>query len=212
VGPSRSPTWPWPTTSPAPPAATRPPRSATPRPCPCSQAPSLGLTRTASPASFSNVGDVISYTITATYTGDVTLTDVTIVDTIEGRELDTLECSSSVPAATLAPSASFVSRGAYVIRPADVGSGDLTNTATATSEEVGIVVAGTVARNVARLPATDLLAPPISGLPGGQAAETSGLSGSRSWVILAALLIMSTGWVIGRERRSIGRERRFVRR
>jgi uncharacterized repeat protein (TIGR01451 family) len=176
-----------------------------PETVPVPQAPSLGLTKTASPASFSDVGDVISYTITATNTGDVTLTDVAIVDTMEGRELDTFECSPSVPAATLAPGASIVCRGTYVIRPADLDGGDLRNTATATSEEVGIVVAGAVARNAVRLPATDLLAPPISASPGGQAAGTSDLSGSRSWVILAALLIMSAGWVVRRERRVIRR-------
>ena len=47
---------------------------------PASQTPHLSVTKSAVPASYSTVGDVINYTIVATNDGNVTLNNVTVTD------------------------------------------------------------------------------------------------------------------------------------
>ena len=64
------------------------------------QVESIALTKTASPTSAKAVGDVITYTYTATNSGNVTLTSVSVTDPQPG--LSALSCTPSAPA-TLAP-------------------------------------------------------------------------------------------------------------
>jgi uncharacterized repeat protein (TIGR01451 family) len=96
-------------------------------------------------------GDVIAYQITATNTGNVTLTNVTVVDALLG----TLSCTPTQPA-TLAPGASMVCTGSYTVTQADLdgnggGDGDIDNTATADSDQTA--------------PTSDSAAVPLSGQP-----------------------------------------------
>ena len=75
-----------------------------------------------------SLGDTLTYTITAINTGDVTLTNVTVDDTLTGA-VD-LPC-----AASLAPGASCAVAVLYVVTQADVDAGQILNTGTVDSNE-----------------------------------------------------------------------------
>src|SRR5439155_5710200 len=89
------------------------------------QEPKLSITKQASPTTYSKVGELISYTIVATNTGNVTLSNVSVEDkpTLEG-----FSCSPSIPA-TLAPGASITCTGKHTVTQADLEAGKLSDTA-----------------------------------------------------------------------------------
>lgn len=70
-------------------------------------------------------GRSFGYTLTATNTGNVTLTGVSITDPMLG----TLDCTQPV---TLAPGESLVCTGTYTVTEADLDTGQIDNTATTT--------------------------------------------------------------------------------
>ncbi|MEM8550891.1 MAG: SdrD B-like domain-containing protein, partial [Pseudomonadota bacterium] len=81
------------------------------------------------------VGDIIEYTLTVTNTGNVTLTNVTVVDPLTGT-------SEVIP--SLAAGASQTFHADYAITQEDIdtnggGDGDIDNTATADSDQTGPV-------------------------------------------------------------------------
>jgi uncharacterized repeat protein (TIGR01451 family) len=88
------------------------------------QEKALSITKTASVASFSQTGEEISYTVVVTNNGNVTLTNVAVLDPLIGRN-ETI--------ASLAPKASQTFTGTYTITQADLDRGNLTNTARATA-------------------------------------------------------------------------------
>ncbi len=75
-------------------------------------------------------GDVIDYTVTATNSGNQTLTGVIVSD----PKLGTLSCAPVQPA-TLAPTGSIVCTGSYAITQSDIDAGVVKNTATADSAQ-----------------------------------------------------------------------------
>jgi uncharacterized repeat protein (TIGR01451 family)/fimbrial isopeptide formation D2 family protein len=89
-------------------------------------APSIELVKTITAGSpFENVGDVISYEITATNTGNVTLFDVTISD--PAATIDS--CAPAQPA-TLAPTETLVCQASYTVTQTDIDAAVFTNLAT----------------------------------------------------------------------------------
>ncbi|MCE1178129.1 MAG: DUF11 domain-containing protein, partial [Micrococcales bacterium] len=93
--------------------------------------PNLALEKTVvAGTTFAEAGDVITYTLTATNTGTVTLTNVTISD----PKLGTLACTPA-NGSSLAPGASMVCHGAYAVTQDDVDAGKVVNTATADSDQ-----------------------------------------------------------------------------
>lgn len=102
---------------------------------PIDQNPLLDLVKTASVNDPNgngqiDVGETIDYTLTATNAGNVTLTNVTIVDSL----LPTLVCTPAQPA-TLAPTEALVCTGSYTVTQADVDAGEVVNDATADSDQ-----------------------------------------------------------------------------
>ena len=80
-------------------------------------------------------GDKINYEITVTNTGNMTLTNVTVEDS-----LISLSCSPADDPLSLAPGESVVCTGSYEVTQADIdtnggGDGDIDNTASADSDE-----------------------------------------------------------------------------
>ncbi len=86
----------------------------------------LSLTRHANPNHFVHAGDVISYTFTATNDGNVTLSTVSISDTLA----TSLSCTPPQPA-TRAPGAQLSCSGNYTVLQADLTHGSISDTATA---------------------------------------------------------------------------------
>lgn len=91
--------------------------------------PAIAVVKTASPAVFSESGDVIAYTIVATNVGNVRLHRVAVSD-----PLLALTCRPAAPA-TLSPGASLTCTGNYRVTQHDVDTGVITNTATAQARD-----------------------------------------------------------------------------
>ena len=93
---------------------------------PGSKSPSLEITKEASPKGYTAAGEVITYTLTVTNTGNVTLSGVEVKDPLTG--LDTV-------ISTLAPLQVETYTQAYTIKQSDVDGGTVVNTATATGKD-----------------------------------------------------------------------------
>ena len=108
-------------------------------------APALDVTKTVKSGAPTIAGDPVVWTVTVKNTGNVTLTDVTVADVLNGNALTfTGPCGFSTPIASLAPSASMSCDVAYAITQTDVDAGSATNTASATGKPP---VGGTVTDN-----------------------------------------------------------------
>ncbi|WP_406245416.1 hypothetical protein ACI7YT_10155 [Microbacterium sp. M] len=77
------------------------------------------------------VGDVVTYTFTATNTGTVTLNDVSITDELEGLS-DIAYGAWPGAAGTLQPGEQVTATATYTLTQADVNTGQVENTATTT--------------------------------------------------------------------------------
>ena len=82
------------------------------------------------PADRADVGDRITYTLTASNSGNVTLTGVTVSD----PKIGSLVCTPPQPA-TLAPGAHMTCTGTHTLTQADIDAGHVDNTGTAGSDE-----------------------------------------------------------------------------
>ena len=94
---------------------------------PLAPAPGISIAKSADITGVSAPGDDVVYTITATNTGNVTLSNVVVTDTVTTP--NTITC------ATLAPQAACVLTGNYTVTAADYINGGVTNTADVTSDE-----------------------------------------------------------------------------
>jgi uncharacterized repeat protein (TIGR01451 family) len=93
--------------------------------------PALTISKTADAATYSNVGDVINYTITTTNTGNVTVHAVTVTDS---TGLDSFTCLPSNPA-DLAPTEAITCTGSHTIDQGDMDAGSFLNAACAKGTE-----------------------------------------------------------------------------
>nr|WP_060928083.1 DUF11 domain-containing protein [Microbacterium hydrocarbonoxydans] len=94
-------------------------------------APASTTTKTAVASGSAAVGDVITYTVRTTNTGNVTLTDVAIADTLPGLSAFTYTWPGT--AGRLAPGQSVTAAATYTIKQADVNAGSVRNVASSTA-------------------------------------------------------------------------------
>jgi uncharacterized repeat protein (TIGR01451 family) len=94
----------------------------------------LSIEKTSSHVSFSQAGDEIVYTVTATNTGVATLTNVDVSDALLDGVGD-WTCDPAIPVASLAAGETIECTATYVITQADVDLGYRDNTACADSDE-----------------------------------------------------------------------------
>ncbi|MEZ4663483.1 MAG: hypothetical protein R2911_38565 [Caldilineaceae bacterium] len=121
---------------------------------PAAQAPHLALTKQVQEIIYSQVGDLLHYTLTARNDGNVTLANVSISDPL----LANLACTPSQPV-TLAPAATLVCTGTHTVTQADLDAGRFRNVATSSARDPqGDPVASTPAN--ATVPAS--MAPGLS--------------------------------------------------
>ena len=94
----------------------------------------LSLTKTdnLNPAKYDHVGQVVTYTLTATNTGNMTLHNVIVTD---APALDGFSCMPRRRSRALAPGDSVVCTGTHTITQADLDNGSFKDTASATSKE-----------------------------------------------------------------------------
>jgi len=83
-----------------------------------------------------SVGDTLSYTVTVTNTGNVTLNNVVVSD----AQLT----PSSFSCPTLAPDATCVLTGTHVVTQAEEDAGQVVNTASVSSDELADIPSNTV--------------------------------------------------------------------
>ncbi|MCF1753369.1 beta strand repeat-containing protein, partial [Mariniradius sediminis] len=93
------------------------------------QSPALGIQKTVAEGSFDAVGDVLNYTIVVTNTGNVTMSNVVVVDPLTGL---------NQTIASLAPTASQSFNTSYTIVQSDLDNGSVANTASASSGSVSV--------------------------------------------------------------------------
>jgi uncharacterized repeat protein (TIGR01451 family) len=89
------------------------------------QSGGLGLTKSASPLTYSSLGDVIDYTYVVQNTGNLTLNGPF---TVNDDQLNAVAC----PAGSLAPGATVTCTASHLVTQADLDKGSITNIATAT--------------------------------------------------------------------------------
>jgi uncharacterized repeat protein (TIGR01451 family) len=95
--------------------------------------PSLTMTKSATPATVTKVGEVVTYTFHVTNTGNVTLTNATIKEGAFSGTGTAPTATCPPEAASLAPGASVDCTATYTVTQADLDAGTaITNTATAT--------------------------------------------------------------------------------
>ena len=87
--------------------------------------PSITVVKSALPTVVSTVGQTVNYSLLVTNTGNVTLTSVGVTDPLPN--LSAVSCPGSV----LAPAASMTCTASYVVTQANLNSGSIVNTATA---------------------------------------------------------------------------------
>ncbi|MFN8470908.1 MAG: hypothetical protein U0822_01700 [Anaerolineae bacterium] len=95
---------------------------------PVTQTPALTLKKTASPTTYSTVGQTISYSYLLTNSGNVNLTQPYAVSDNKA----TVTCPTTP--SPLTPGSSVTCTASYTITQADLNSGSVTNTATATAK------------------------------------------------------------------------------
>ena len=109
---------------------------------PVTQSPALTITKSASPASVSAVGDTVTYTFAMTNTGNVDLTDVSVNDTQEPpagglasgptcQSLSSPAGSCSGSSTSLAPGQSATFTATYIVTQADLDHGSINDSAIA---------------------------------------------------------------------------------
>jgi uncharacterized repeat protein (TIGR01451 family) len=102
---------------------------------PATAQPALTVKKTASPTTFSKVGQPITYSFLVTNTGDVTITDTTVVDTaFTGTgTLSAVSCPGG--AMSMLPGAQVTCTATYTVTQADLDAGSISNTATASGND-----------------------------------------------------------------------------
>ncbi len=106
-----------------------PPRTVT---LPAVQDPSISIVKSAGPGGFTTAGQVVTYSFLLTNTGNVTLTDVGVVDgPFDGSgSMSTPSCPPG--AASMSPGAQVTCIATYTLTQDDVDAGQVTNSATST--------------------------------------------------------------------------------
>jgi len=100
---------------------------------PGSKNPHLSITKDATEQSFSKVGDVIHYQITATNDGNVTLHNLDVTD----PNAPNIDCTPDTPVADLAPTEQIVCTASHTITQTDLDAGSYYNQACVDDGEGG---------------------------------------------------------------------------
>ncbi|MFC1436124.1 beta strand repeat-containing protein [Streptacidiphilus sp. N1-3] len=116
-------------TPPTGPAVDSPPSSAT---VTATANPALTVVKSAVPTTVSAVGQGVDYSFLVTNTGNVTLSGVTVAETVFTGSATAPVVSCPAGAASLAPGASVTCTASYTVTQPDINAGKVTNTAVAT--------------------------------------------------------------------------------
>lgn len=132
------------------------------------------------------LGDTLTYSLTATNTGEVELTDVVVDDVLTG---DSTTCTSVAPEATCVLTASLV------VSQAEVDAGQIVNTGSARSAQIAAV------ESVVTTPVTTATAPASGAAASAQLAE-SGSAANIAGLATAVLMALAGAVLLGSRRRA----------
>jgi uncharacterized repeat protein (TIGR01451 family) len=93
--------------------------------------PSLSVVKSSTTRSFSAVGNVVDYSFFVTNTGDVTMTGITVTDTVSSPSTPANLSAVQCPETSLSPQASETCSASYTVTQADIDNGAVNDTATA---------------------------------------------------------------------------------
>jgi uncharacterized repeat protein (TIGR01451 family) len=156
---------------------------------PGEQNPVLAIEKSVAEAGFTEVGQVLHYTIVVTNVGNVTLHNVVVTDPL----VSDLDCEPDLPVPSLAVGASFTCTASYTIVAADFDTLLVTNVACADDGMGdGAVGADPVCDDV-QTPGQELqeetdapTLPPTDGISGG----TNSAPGGGAWLLVIGLAIL----------------------
>lgn len=132
------------------------------------------------------LGDTLTYSLTATNTGEVELTDVVVDDVLTG---DSTTCASVAPEATCVLTASLV------VSQAEVDAGEIVNTGSARSAQIAAV------ESVVTTPVTTSSAPATGAAASAQLAE-SGAAANIAGLAIAVLMTLAGAVLLHSRRRA----------
>ncbi|MGV8851438.1 MAG: DUF7507 domain-containing protein [Rhodoglobus sp.] len=150
-------------------------------------APSITTTKSANVTSGAKVGDVITYSITISNSGNQTLTSVTLTDSLAG--LSTPAVTWPGVAGRLAPGQSATAKANYTVKQSDVDSGSITNRATADATAPGATPVTAASSDVVTTTVT--AAPTISLVKTG--ALPAGATARAGEVVTYSFVLRNTG-------------------
>ena len=101
---------------------------------PATQTPALTTVKSSTTTNYATVGEMISYTITVTNTGNVTVTGVVVSDPL--ADPGSIVCAPATPL-TLLPGQSTTCTAIHTVTQADIDAGSVVNTATAAGTDPG---------------------------------------------------------------------------
>ena len=105
---------------------------------PVDQEPSIEVTKSASLAdgvTTPQAGDIVNFTISVVNTGNVSLTDFDVEDSMQAKGLSALAFRWPATPGILAPGSTVVATATYTLTQADVDAGSVTNKATVTADD-----------------------------------------------------------------------------
>ncbi|MEY2850115.1 MAG: hypothetical protein RI885_2782 [Actinomycetota bacterium] len=141
-------------------------------------APAITTTKSAARAGSGAVGDVITYTVVARNSGNVTLTGVAVSDPLPGLSAFSYGAWPSGITGQLAPGQSVTATATYTIRQSDVDSGSVRNTAASTGKPpTGANVSGSSAQ--VTTPTATAAPSVVQSKSGALAAGATGVAGDR---------------------------------
>ncbi len=99
------------------------------------QDPALTVVKSADPTTITTVGDTVDYSFAVTNSGNVTLTDLAVVDTLTAPAGPALDVTC--PVTTLAPADATTCTATYTATQSDIDHGSIDNSAVATATGPG---------------------------------------------------------------------------
>lgn len=161
--------------------------------------PALSITKKASLSDANgsglsgDAGDVISFLVTVTNTGDSVLNGVTVSDPLPGLTAVTTSWPDPAKAGVLAVGQSATLKASYTITAADTAAGKVVNTATAAAASVAGVAAPSV--NASSETVVQAASPKLALVKTGSAADTNGskVTGDAGDVISYQIKVTNVG-------------------
>ncbi|MBD8585883.1 DUF11 domain-containing protein [Frigoribacterium sp. CFBP 8766] len=151
-------------------------------------APAVALTKSVA-GTAARAGDVLTYTFTATNTGNQTLTSVSVADPLPGLSAPAYGTWPSGTAGTLAPGQRVTATATYAVTQADVDAGSVVNTATASGRTPALGTVQGQGSATAPISAPGSLGVTKTGTP---AAGSTGAAGD---VVTYSFRVVNTGAV-----------------